>query len=649
MFKIINFGIIILVIIFPLCVFSQLNELEIEQIYESSEDFEYTEEQIDYIEFTRNNKINLYKATIDDLVKFPYFDINTAFRILEYARNNPNTTIDKLSKDIGLRGEQILILEHCTYIAKQPLIEKFKCFFRSRYRTSNDPIYGFEKSKYLGDKLDLSSRMKLQIDNIGINLVVDKDAGERNIIEYYSGNLWYNNKKNLSITLGDFEYQLGMGNVLWSSFGDRKGINIIAPVLRFKQSNKPYFSTLDYSRFRGVAVDYSLDLLGAILKIGGFYSNIAKSATYDSTKGLISSIYTSGLYRTSTEIKKIDAFSETAISGNLSITYDDFTLGTGIFKLGYDKNINTSSSKFANSQNNLYKTIFGLYNYGNLSLGTEFSLDEFNNVGFTVGSIYSIGRTKYALQIRSFGQYFRSPYGTMFGEFSYPANEHGIYFGLYTPVNEGIKLSSFIDLFKSYGSTYSIPAQVKGLGLFNQLDYIINSKINGLTRFYVENKTNNKKVLGINEIYQETDFLLRQEINFSTKNELNIRIRGEITYVGNAGVIPDEWGFANFLEISLDYDFLKFGSRVSLFNTDSYNSAIWQYEYFMQGYMYSFPAYLNGSRYIAFVKFKLKDNIKFDLVYTYTRKNNVKTLGSGNDEVLRNYSNKLILQLNVIY
>lgn len=636
-------------LIFPISVFPQLTETEIEQIYESSEDFEYSEEQIDYIELTKLNKINLLYASIDDLTKFPFFDLNTSFRIIEFVRKNPKSSIEQLSKELSLIGEQIVILENCTYIEELPIIEKFSFLFRSRYKTTDNPIYGFEKSKFIGDKTDLSTRMKLNINNFGANLVIDKDAGERSLLEYYSGNIGYNDKKNFNVILGDFEYQLGMGNVLWQSFGDRKGINNIAPAVKFKQLSKPYLFTLDYLRFRGISVDYLLDFSDFSVKVGGFYSSIKKPATYDSTKNIITSIYTSGLYRTQTEINKIDRIKEVSFSGNFSLSLRNFSIGSGFFQLNYDRHIQTSSSKFPNSNNNLYKTFFAIYTQEQFSVSSELSLDEFNYHGFSLGSIYNLNQSKIAVHFRSFDKYFRSPYGTMFGEFSYPANEYGLYIGFYSLLLKHFKITSFIDLFKSYGPTNTIDKQINGFTIFNQFDYRIKDKLKGSTRFLAENKTNSKKISGKDNIFQEFDFLIRQEVIYSIKKSLNIRIRSEISLIDNSGVVPNEFGYATFVDISYDYDNFKFGSRLSLFTTDSYNSAIWQYEYFMQGYMYSFPAYLDGSRYVIYSKISLFNNFTLNLVYNYTHKNNIKSMGSGNDEILRNYSNNLFLQLNVNY
>lgn len=633
----------------PIFIFSQISELQIEQIYESSEDFDYSEEQIDYIEFARLNKINLLYAKTEDLTKLPMFDINTSNRIIDYVRKNPNTSIAILSKELSLRGEQIILLENCTFIREEPTIDKFHLLFRSRYKTTNDPVYGFDKTKYLGDKLDLSTRFKLQINDFGMNFVLDKDAGELNLIDYYSGNIWYNNKENLKLVIGDFEYQLGMGNILWKSFGDRKGINNIAPALRFEQSSKPYFSSLDYSRFRGATFDYSFYIEKFLVKIGGFYSHLPKSATHDTSTGIITSIYTTGLYRTPTEISKKNTFKETSYSGNISLAFEYLTIGSGFFQLSYDKEIQTSSSKFPYSKNNFYKTFFAMLNRETFSIGSELSYDEFNHQGFSLGSILNLNKSKVALQFRSFDEFYRSPYGDMFGEFSYPANEYGLYLGFYSPLYKSLKLTAFLDIFKSYGRTYSVDKQINGFTFFNQLDYTLQPKLKGSTRLTFENKTNSKKINDINTFYQETDYLFRQEVIYTLFKSLNIRIRGEIAYINNQGVIPDEWGYANFIELSYENNYIKYGGRLSLFSTDSYNSAIWQYEYFMQGYMYSFPAYLNGSRYILFAKIDIINNFKIDIIYNYTRKNNIQSLGSGNDQILRNYSNNLFLQININY
>lgn len=637
-----------LFVLMPVHLFSQINETEIEQIYESMENFDYSEEQIEYIEFRKIHKINLLNTTTDELVQFPFFDIQISKQILDFVKNNPKTTIDQIAKKFNLRGEQFLILNNCTIIEESPFIEKFAINFRSRYMHTDDPIYGFEKQKFLGNKVDVTSKFDIKLNNFGANFVLDKDAGERNITDFYSGNLWYKNN-NLNLILGDFEYQLGSGNVLWKAFGERKGISNISPVIRFRQMGKPYYSTIDYSRFRGISLDYAIKTNETTIKFGGFYSNTNKSATYDTVKGYISSIYTSGLYRTQTEINKIDKLKEVAYSGNISLSINNLIFGGGLFKLGYDKEIRTTSSKFTNNQNNLYKTIFGYYNQDEYAISSEFSLDQSNNHSFVFGGKYNFNKTQIAVQIRSFGQFYRSPYGNMFGEFSYPANEYGIYLGFFSPIFNRTKLISFIDVFKTYGPTYSVEKPVYGFSIFNQFDYFLKKNLNGSTRLSIQNKTNQKKLENENKFFQETDLLLRQEVTYSVNNSLKIRLRGEISYIDNAKAVANEWGFASFMEMFYEINFMKLGARFSIFDTDSYNSAIWQYEYYIRGYMYSFPAYLKGSRYVFFAKIKLFEYLNIDLLCNYTHKNDVTTLGSGNDQIMRNYSTNLYLQINFNY
>lgn len=640
---------LLFITLFPIITFGQISEQQIEQIYESSENFDYSEEQIDYIEFTRQNKINLLYASVEDLIKFPFFDRNIAIKVLEYVRKNPTNSVELMAKNLNLRGEQILILQNCTIVEEKPLFERFELNFRTRYKATNDPIYGFEKSKFLGNDLDLSNRLKLKFNKFGMNLIIDKDEGERNLIDYYSGNIWFDNNQNFKLILGDFEYQLGMGNILWKAFSNRKGINNISPVIRFEQSSKAYFSTLDYARFRGISADYSFKVLDYQIHIGGFYSDIKKAATYDSSKSIITSIYTSGLYRTQTEINKIDKIHETSYSANISFSSNSIIVGSGLFKLEYDKILQTTSSKFPKSNSNLYKTFFAFYNQENYAISTELSFDEFNNHGFVLGTVYNYGKTKFAFQIRSFAEYFRSPYGNMFGEFSYPANEYGSYVGLYLPLFDKTILTSFFDYFKTYGKTYSIEKPVYGFTLFNQIDYNYSSKIASSSRLVVENKTNEKKINNLNSIYQQTKYLLRHDLIYTALEYFSFRLRNEIKFVDNSSIINNEMGFANFIEVYYNQKIIKVGLRLSLFDTDSYDSAIWQYEYLMQGSMYSFPAYLQGSRYLFYCKILPLEFIKIELNYNITRKNNTNSLGSGNDEILRNYSNNLFFQIVINY
>lgn len=618
-------------------------ESNLEQLFENSDQTGYSESQMEYLEYRKANKLNLYFATINDLIEFPEFDPIISKKILDYVQNHPDYSITKLTKDLNLTGSQLLILEYCTFIKKDVTPDKFNLRTRFKLNNTNDDIYGFEKSKFTGNKLDYSSRTYLAYNSFNSGLILDKDAGEPNTIDYLSAFVNYKNRY-LNIIAGDFSYEIGMGNILWREFPDRKGIDVLAPTVRFGDGAIPYRSTLDFSLFRGLALDYNV-IINSKSKIllSGFASKKQMSATYDSTNNLISSIYTMGLYRTETEKSKKNVLNETAFGGFMTYSWNNLNVGAGFLSLNYDYNIQSSSASAFVGKNGILKTFFANYIDTNFSVATEISLDANNNIGGKIGSVLDFNKLSLSIHFRTFDANFRSPYGRIFGEFSYPANELGLFSGLRYKMNKNNILSSYLDIFKTYGRTYNVDDIVHGFTFFTQYDYHLKRNLSGLLRLTYENKTDSKNQI----IYQKQKYSLRTDFSYNITRNFFTRFRFEFCYLNFEQAIKDEIGIANFVELFYQLDGLKVFSRFSIYSTDSYDSAIWQYEYFINGTLYSFPAYLQGSRIIAGIKYDISNFLYLNFLYSNTSKNNSNTLSSGYDQILANYSNNFIFQIEV--
>jgi hypothetical protein len=367
------------------------------------------------------------------------------------------------------------------------------------------------------------------------------------------------------------------------------------------------------------------------------------AATYDSTNNVISSIYTMGLYRTATETSKKNKLEETSFGGFLTYSLNNFAMGTGFFSLNYDIPIQSSSSSTFFGKNGILKTFFANYLDTNISIATEISLDANNNFGGKLGSVLDLEKLSLAFHLRSFDANFRSPYGRIFGEFSYPSNELGLFTGFRFKLKRNSFISSYLDIFKTYSNTYYVNDIVHGFSLFSQYDYILKKNISGLIRFTYENKTDSKN----KAIFQEQKYSLRTDFSYNFTINLYSRFRFELCYLNFDQIIRDEIGTANFVELFYQFDKLKIFGRFSIFSTDSYDSAIWQYEYFINGTLYSFPAYLQGSRLIAGLKYNLFNYLDLNFLYFNTSKNNTNTLSSGYDQVSTNYSNNFIFQVEL--
>jgi hypothetical protein len=327
----------------------------------------------------------------------------------------------------------------------------------------------------------------------------------------------------------------------------------------------------------------------------------------------------------------------------MTYSWNNLNVGAGFLSLNYDYNIQSSSASAFVGKNGILKTFFANYIDTNFSVATEISLDANNNIGGKIGSVLDFNKLSLSIHFRTFDANFRSPYGRIFGEFSYPANELGLFSGLRYKMNKNNILSSYLDIFKTYGRTYNVDDIVHGFTFFTQYDYNLKRNLSGLLRLTYENKTDSKNQI----IYQKQKYSLRTDFSYNITRNFFTRFRFEFCYLNFEQAIKDEIGIANFVELFYQLDGLKVFSRFSIYSTDSYDSAIWQYEYFINGTLYSFPAYLQGSRIIAGIKYDISNFLYLNFLYSNTSKNNSNTLSSGYDQILANYSNNFIFQIEV--
>jgi hypothetical protein len=86
--------------------------------------------------------------------------------------------------------------------------------------------------------------------------------------------------------------------------------------------------------------------------------------------------------------------------------------------------------------------------------------------------------------------------------------------------------------------------------------------------------------------------------------------------------------------------------RIIFFKTDSYNSAIYEFENDLTG-TYSITG-LNGQgiRWYCLMKYKLFETLKLSLKYSEIYKPAEKSLGSGYSEITGNFDNQISLQID---
>ena len=627
--------------------FSQ-DESLIEKIYELFIDENLDEQYIEIIDYYQRNKINLRDCNPEELAQLPLISIIDAFNIVNLVSSNDKISYDDIAEQLNLDDETIIILKQCTKLEDYKSKKTF-LIYRSRYQYKLEENYGIANNKFLGDKLDLYQRLLIEGNKYSLGVLIDKDYGERDIYDFSS--FYFNYKtKTVNLIVGDFVPKYGMGGVYWEYYGIRKGSDVVNSAFRFSSSSVPNRSSLEDQAFRGIALDYKTPaFFDYALKSSVILSKNYKSATINIDSNVVTSIYNTGLYRTENEISKKNNLEETAIGIDFQLSKNQIIIGGNFLYLDYSKEIKSLSSKAFFGKQGIINSYYLCYFPKNMIIGSELTYDALNNYMFKFAFQKNYKNVDIALNYRYIQPKFRSPYGYTFGEFSSPSNEQGIYTAIFYKFNKKLDFSIYNDIYSSIERTYFVPSIVKGIDLFFETNYKIDRDNLLIFRIRNESKTDIFEISNQKRInLQKINTSLRAEIQSYFTRNIYVRLRSEISILNDEKGILNEKGLLLFYEMK--YTLLKnleLGGRFTIFSTDSYETAIWQFEYISKGYLRNIALDGNGSRLFVFLNYNITKDIELTIRYSELSKNFINTIGSGYDKVNGNMQSNLLLQLDL--
>ncbi len=598
------------------------------------------------IEFYASRPVNLKYSNSNQLIKIPGIDRKLANSLIEYADVNSKFSFKFIRDSLKLSKGLFKIIRNCTYYDTLSVsIQNNQFKQRISSEIPFNSAYGFENKSFVGDKYSYKQKTELQIDNYNIVFLSSKSEGESSYFEFYSAGLDYNGTI-ANIIIGDFTVKSAYSNIFGESFSSNKGTNIINPISDFSNQININKSSLDYLFFRGVAAIKQIELYKGInLELLGFASNINRSASIEDGKAV--SIYKSGLFRTYTEKNKKDKLNEKSISLISSLSARSYFIGFSLLYLNYSKELYTKSANVFSGKSGLLKSIFTAYYSGNLSFYSELSMDADNKFAFRAGTNYSFNFIDLAIQYREYAKDFRSPFGQNFGEQSVASNERGIYTGIEIKSFKNLLVSSYIDIYRTITRTYQIDLPISGLDLLFFIQYQLNEKTTITFKFRNETRTDaiRDSISKFQILFDKIRTQARLQYDYQYSPKLKISQKFEYCFIDFQGIKSTESGSLIKTELSYKiFNRLKISSDYTLFNTDTYESAIWVMESNMPG-EYKSPAYYGKGNKLALVlSINLFDITNIYVVYYQSNKNKVRSIGSGLDEIKSNRLNSINLQ-----
>ena len=613
----------------------------------------------DQLEQLLLNPININTSTIDDLLQIPSIDISTARLIINH-RNKYGYffSLTELNSVENLDKELVKKITPFLYVDKKPsevveppgkmetITSNTNVLLRSRFINALQTNEGFLKNRFEGTKPKIYNRLLVKYSNqFQAGYLADKDAGESTINEFSTFHIAFNNIGTINkVVIMDYFLEFGQGLTFWSPYAYSKGADAVVPVRRNDRIMRPYTSSTENNFFRGAAAAF---ILGDFI-LSGFYSYNYFDANIDSVTGKITSTPIDGLHRTPIEINKRNTASEKMIGGRIDYQYGNILhLGAIYYQ-----------SKFSNEfqPNNVYDISGDNFSYSAASYSLIFNRfnfsGEFSYNGTSVASInlfellISTNFT-FVTSIRSYPRNFNSLHGYAFGERNGATNnELGIYTGFRWRTPIGL-LNFYYDQFKFPYATFFNPNSTQGDEYL--VDFLTKPirKFELRARYKYENKDLTQLVENSKSIVKRLRQVFRGEIIYSISNKIRLRGRFEYNTFRVAQTGEDENGYLIFQDVrySPTSDFNLYG-RIIFFKTDSFGSAIYEYENNLTGVLTNVPLFNEGIRWYFLLRYRPYKMITVSAKYSETYKPAEKTIGSDDNSIPGNLDNSLSIQLD---
>ncbi len=517
----------------------------------------------------------------------------------------------------------------------------------SRYQGSADRLYMRFRTSRPGD--------------FSLGFTAEKDAGEQiewapDRKQYGTGFISFhaqvlNKKKLKNLIIGDYQAQFGQGLVLGSAFGIGKNAEAVSTTRRASIGFMPYTSAYEAGYFRGVAASYQLS---KSITLHGFYSTRWRDGNLqsDSTGAWgISSLSTTGLHRTASEMANqntvqeqnaaaVFSFSHKRLDAGLTLHHTQFGIplqrdATPYNQFYFEGNANTNGSVYVN------------YTYRNMSLFSEAAYTFSKGASVIAGSMMSLtSALDVALLYRNYSRNYHSFYSNAISENSTPQNEQALYWGWKYTFSKKYWTSGYFDWFRFEWLRYRGYSPSQGHEWLLRFNYRPSRHVSFFAQMREENKIRNQSLESnlyttsngtkhnywINADYQATPTLsLRTRVQFS-----NYEYAGSKT--GGLALIQD---------ITIQKNKFTLNARYALFDTDDYDNRLYVFEKDVW-LAFSFPAYYGvGVRSYVLMQYSVSPAVVLWLRWARTTYSNADSIGSGSETIIGNIRNDLKFQARI--
>lgn len=654
--------ILALLIIFsslPFDIFGQDSTLtkvrdQLEAAFEEIEDDDAGEQLIQFLQDLENNPVNINTADITDLLQIPGLSFVTARSIINYREEKLFRSKEDLLKVRGIG--QVTYQKISPYITigngreqqkglvfdRQYWLNNAKFEVISRYQQVLEEQDGYvipdSLGGYTGNSLKYYQRFKLRSNHLLFNLTQEKDAGEKlqnpTDFDFNSIHLGFINHGRLKkLIIGDYSLSFGQGLVIWSGGAFGKGREVINSIGRNERGLRGYTSSQESNFFRGVAAS-----IGDRNELTVFYSNVPQTA---SIVGQDSVRYpsTSGFHRTINEIERRNNVDQTTIGARFRLNTRFGLFGVTGFSSSFSSTVIRGSSisnlsDFNGKANNVlgldYRALIRKsIIFGELAYSDKEAFSGLIGVKSNVGS-----STDLAFVFRNYDSQFISILGDGFGELSgTPQNERGLYIGLKHRISKCI-VSTYVDQYFFEAPNAGTLTPSSGIDVLAMVEANFSAQLNAY--FLIRNETKDDAYSSIDDMGREhllagsrSRSSYRIQIQHQPNKTIRTRSRMEWVRFINDELEPEN-GYLLFQDIRVNAtEKLLLDTRFTLFDTDSFNARVYQFENDLRYVLTNTSLNNAGQRWYLVAKYDLSDQLEISAKFSRTTFEDTQVVSSG--------------------
>ncbi|PKP19343.1 MAG: hypothetical protein CVU05_11650 [Bacteroidetes bacterium HGW-Bacteroidetes-21] len=650
-----------------------------------------TDQELDYtsiyedLNFYLSNPLNLNEATMGDLEKLyilteyqmknilyyrdQYGSFYTVYELVHLGGFNANLvkmilpfiTVEKVEPFLKFKPSQALKYgSNQVFLRSQSTLEQAKGYSDA----TPEELLANPNARYLGSPIRLYAKYKYSYKSyLNWGVTAEKDPGEeffkgtqKNGFDYYTAHFFARKiGPAKAIAIGDFNAQFGQGLVLFNGFGYGKS-TMVLDIRKRAQGLKPYSGSDENLFFRGGGTTLSYKDVDFTI----FFSHKNKDANVTGIDSIsnspleISSLQTSGLHRTPSELEDRHSITENVYGAHLQYNHKKFKIGATGITYNYSADLVKSTqpyNQFAFSgSSNSNAGIDYQASIRDLTIFGETAISENGAMATVNGAMFSLSpQMSMAMLHRYYEKDYQALFASSFGENSTVSNEKGFYIGtILYPANR-LKLSAYYDMYFFPWLRFGVDAPSHGTDYIVQAEYALSRYVNINMRFKQEIKPENTLSTDLTQsgIEDVNTTKIRFHISYKVSRTIECKNRMEWAIIKRTNV--NYRGFLIYHDISYKPTKLPltFSARYAIFDTDSWESRLYAYESDIL-YSFSIPAYYDkGTRVYFNVKYAINKRIDLWFRISQTYFANVQSISTGLDAIDGKTKTEAKIQLRV--